>query len=221
MGNGRVICAKPRTFFDILPIEILEIDHEVTKDLLSSVGGVVIKHLYEKMKSLFEEKREENKKKKTSFYHNSIKYQFLIEEERVKIYSDGSDQEIDYIDGILQDLSTSELFYFLAIDGGEVNSKLIDEGTEIEYEKEYKGVAKINLYKGNTGHKDAREELLVASDLFEEAERVIGDKTTEQKKTEMARNIIDKKEDIYELKPVFVRTEIVRYVEVRSVISIV
>lgn len=56
---------------------------------------------------------------------------------------------VSHIDGVLQDYETGELLYFVAIEDGEnVNIDDIEEGSEVDYNREYyDGVCEVILHK--------------------------------------------------------------------------
>ncbi|MEM6845319.1 MAG: hypothetical protein AAF632_24110 [Bacteroidota bacterium] len=206
MPNARVICAKPRTITRILPFDLLE--DGIEKIALSGITQLTLK-------PFFDEIIESSKA-------------FQCVEKEVEL-SDGRriilDGERNYIDGVLQDQITGELFYFLAINKvRKLNVKQIDEGSVVEYEKEYKGIAEINLYKGNSGHRSAREELLKKNGLLRKVKSIKSSKQVAQETKVLAEKIMEQINQLEEndcLEPIPIGTEIVRYVEVRSVKSII
>ncbi len=202
MPDASVICVKPRTLTRIIPFENLKQykNFDTAKvTLLGSMTSLNIRFLLREVEEVFE--------RDPSSFKNS--------------HSEGS-----YIDGILQDRATGELFYFLALEKkGKIDINKIDEGSIIEYEREYKGIAEINLYKGNTGHADAQVELLknfVKHGQSDEAEKENIENIIESIESINQTNIeVNEKADkvnqlMSQLRPVLVKGELVRYVDVLS-----
>ncbi|WKN41541.1 hypothetical protein [Tunicatimonas pelagia] len=204
MPDGRILCAKPRTLTNISTFENLVKEGTITSanaDQLASITPLNIKFALDKVRKRFDSQPTDS----DSLHCNGNLYEVskrTVEagEPEVVAFNGGRTK---YVDGVLQDCSTGELFYFLAIDSEDVNTKQIDEGSVIKYDKEYKGVAEVKLYKGNSGHDDAREELIENYLGSKKSKKVIQDSFVKQA-----------------AKPIPVKGEIVRYVEVSDVLAV-
>lgn len=213
MSTGEVTCDKPRTFKSLFPF-YTEKETETPKNpagiqdiSMSSMTPLnYTETIFEDIKSSLIERG--------SIYHNKIQYTFELKPNEegnmaIKFFLDG--QPVNHADGLLQDSSSGEFFYFLAIDDAVEESKktidaeLIDEATILDYNKEYRGIGLINLYRGNTGH------------LLAKKQKLLRVKSHPKNKFEQVKKAAPENIETL-LEPVEAGTQIVRFVEVIGVL---
>ena len=216
MPNARLTCIKPKTLTGIFPffpekkarrpsnpkgLEDLSLTSVVPLDFTEEV--------FERIQASLQTTG--------SIYHNNTEY--TIESRGDEIGFCLGSQPVNHINGILHDSASGEFFYFLAIDNPSqgISTELLDEGSQISYDKTYRGVINIKLYKGNIGHSATRADKLKR--LREELERDRKDCSPEdtQQQNSIQEKLMQLSKEESQNDPIEIAGETVRYVEVTSV----
>lgn len=216
MPNARVVCIKPKTVTRIFPFFTDKKARRPTNpkglenlSLTSVVPLDFTEEVFERIQASLQTAG--------TIFHNNAEY--TIESRGDEIGFCLGSKPVNHIDGILQDSASGEFFYFLAIDNPNrgISTELLDEGSQISYDKTYRGVINIKLYKGNIGHSATRANKLKR--LREELERSRKDSSPEdmqrQEITQEKLPQVSKEEPLND--PIEIASETVRYVEVTGV----
>lgn len=133
MPNARVVNAEPESlkkicFFDGANEKWKNISHRATPDDLTALRKLLDRDLPQYILNDFAIVGNDKSFNRVAFKKN--------------------EEIVSHIDGVLLDYDTGELLYFVAIeDGKNVNIDDIEEGSEVDYERDYHGVCEVILHK--------------------------------------------------------------------------
>lgn len=215
MPNARVICARPRTITRIFPFFVdKKAKRPINPEGLEylSLASIVPLDFTE---TVFEQIQGALKTEGAIVYNNT---EYRIEDRDGEIVFCRGEEQVKHADGILQDSASGELFYFLAIDNPEqrIDTRKLDEGSRINYDRAYRGVMNIKLYKGNVGHQDTQKEMLER--LRKEVEQLHDGCGKDDELTPTEKMLLEALEQgLFDGRPLPVAEETVRYVEVTGI----
>ena len=214
MPNARLTCIKPRTITRVFPFFKDKKARRPTNpeglEELSLTSIVPLDFTEEVFKRIQASLRTDG-----TILHNHTEY--IIEERDGQVSFCLGSKPVRHLDGILQDSASGELLYFLAIDNPdrEIDTRQLDEGSQVSYDRTYRGVIDIKLYKGNIGHADSQEEKL--KQLRDEVEKLRDDCSKEEHLTPTQQKLLQALEEGMFEAPIPIGEETVRYVEVTGV----